>query len=170
MAGFGWLSRTKYGQFCAWSVSQRVHRCVECPRCHLRYVIGTNPYSNGSYIVSEASTEIALSRLFCACSVSNYYEFRLGQLKAYVVSPSIHERGYGSAEIVERRRQHQSLTCSCLLTSQRHTEGQVPNSQTDFFVAAWVLSSRSFNASRSSSISRSSFSRSVSFNARAAIS
>jgi len=33
-------------------MSIRIRRCLECPKCHTRYLLGFSPYSNGSYVVS----------------------------------------------------------------------------------------------------------------------
>jgi hypothetical protein len=29
----------------------RVRHCVECPKCHTRYLPGFTPYRNGSYLI-----------------------------------------------------------------------------------------------------------------------
>ena len=59
--------------------------------------MGLNPYGNGSYLVLPATEDIDLRRLFCACCVPDYYEFKLSELKAYAVPPDIYKCGYGSA-------------------------------------------------------------------------
>lgn len=82
-------------------MSARLHRCVECPKCHVRYVMGLNPYSNGSHVVSDAAIASDLRKLFCVCCAPDYYEFKLSQLKVYEVPQSVYRRGYGSVhEIV----------------------------------------------------------------------
>jgi hypothetical protein len=79
-------------------MSSRLHRCVECPKCHTRYIMGLDPYGNGSHIVSDAAEGTDLRRLFCSCSVPEYHEFKLSELKAYGVPHSAYEGGYGSAD------------------------------------------------------------------------
>ena len=79
-------------------MSYRLHRCVECPKCHTRYIIGANPYGNGSYIVSHDTVESDLRRLFCTCRLPDYHEFKLNEMKAYAASHSVYERGYGSPD------------------------------------------------------------------------
>jgi hypothetical protein len=79
-------------------MSSRLHRCVECPKCHTRYVMGFDPYGNGSHIVSDAAGGTDLRLLFCTCSVPEYHEFKLSELKAYAVPHDAYVRGYGSAD------------------------------------------------------------------------
>jgi hypothetical protein len=76
----------------------RLHRCVECPKCHTRYILGANPYGNGSYIVSHDTVESDLRRLFCTCRLPDYHEFKLNEMKAYAAPHSVYERGYGSPD------------------------------------------------------------------------
>lgn len=76
----------------------RLHRCVECPKCHTRYIIGANPYGNGSYIVSHPTGESDLRRLFCACRGPDYQEFKIIELQAYAVPRDVYVRGYGSPD------------------------------------------------------------------------
>jgi hypothetical protein len=65
--------------------------------CHTRYIIGANPYSNGSYIVAERAGGNDIRKLFCWCCAPQYHEFKLSDLKVYAVPQAIFERGYGSA-------------------------------------------------------------------------
>jgi hypothetical protein len=69
-------------------------KCVECPKCHLRYVlkqdsqwIGRQPLANGNE-----------HRLFCLCG--EVTRFDRAKLKRYVVSVAVFRRGYGKADEV----------------------------------------------------------------------
>ena len=101
-------------------VPQVFRSCVECPKCHTRYIIGTNPYRNGSYIKSYSAEEPDLRRLYCSCigqvggspfklsqlkthtesqsSRFGFFRFKLSELKTYVVSEWANARGYGSPD------------------------------------------------------------------------
>jgi len=73
--------------------------CVECPRCHTRYIVGASPYRNGSYIEAYSSGDANLCRLFCPCSDEpRYLPFKLSELKTYSISTWAYARGYGSRE------------------------------------------------------------------------
>jgi hypothetical protein len=80
-------------------MSSRIRSCVECPKCHTRYLIGSSPYPNGSYIVAHPPAAADLLRLYCACdnSVSSR-AFKFSELKMYSVSDWAVRRGYGSPE------------------------------------------------------------------------
>ncbi len=92
--------------------------CVECPKCRTRYIVGANPYRNGSYIKSYSAEEPDLRRLYCSCisqvrwvfpfklsplkihaesesSLFGFFPFKLSELKTYVVSEWANDRGYG---------------------------------------------------------------------------
>ena len=86
-------------------MSSRIRSCVECPKCHTRYLIGSSPYPNGSYIVAHPPAAADLVRLYCACGDSlSPYAFKFGELKMYSVSDWADRRGYGSPdEIVSVR-------------------------------------------------------------------
>ena len=80
-------------------MSSRIRSCVECPKCHTRYLIGSSPYYNGSYIVSHPLPAADLLRLYCACGDSlSSYAFKFSELKMYSVSDWADRRGYGSPE------------------------------------------------------------------------
>lgn len=83
----------------------RIRHCVECPNCSTRYLVGFSPYGNGSYVMpaaSESSDEYTLS---CFCKKPPLCtRGRWTQLKAYSVTSSAYDRGYGTPrEIVARR-------------------------------------------------------------------
>lgn len=88
-------------------MSSRVEPCIECPKCHIRYVIGSNlpiMYYNGSYIVVYSKRADVL-RLYCTCDhVTVPHTFSLRELKRYVVSDWAVRRGYGSREEIVSAR------------------------------------------------------------------
>src|SRR5262249_24885549 len=76
---------------------RRIRHCVECPKCRTRYLIGTSPYRNGSYLVSCLTKDSEVHILYCACdqsAIANPWS----ELKKYVVSTRAHDRGYGPPE------------------------------------------------------------------------
>lgn len=74
-----------------------IRHCVECPKCHTRYLIGASPYRNGSYLTSYRDGGSELLMLFCCCDKLPVFR-RSSQLNAYEVSNPAHERGYGPPE------------------------------------------------------------------------
>ena len=80
-------------------MSIRIRSCVECPKCHTRYVIGSSPFPNGSYIVTQPSATPDLLRLYCICAdLPSSYAFKFSELKMYAISEWAERRGYGSTE------------------------------------------------------------------------
>jgi hypothetical protein len=80
-------------------MSRRIRSCVECPKCRTRYLIGSSPYPNGSYIVAHPPAAADLLRLYCACDNSlSAHAFKFSELKMYSVSDWAEGRGYGSPE------------------------------------------------------------------------
>jgi hypothetical protein len=77
-------------------MSSPVRHCVECPKCHTRYVIGFSPYQSGSYIVFNPPGRADLVRLYCSCGDS--YGFKLSELKTYAVAEWAYVRGYGAPD------------------------------------------------------------------------
>jgi hypothetical protein len=81
-------------------MSRRIRHCLECPKCRTRYLIGASPYRNGSYLIS-CFEERGVYRLYCSCGKPPVAS-QDRDVKAYAVSNSAHERGYGSSdEILE---------------------------------------------------------------------
>ena len=86
----------------------RIRHCVECPKCHTRYLIGSSPYRNGSYIVSSVTSDSKVLTLYCSCgrpaTISRWSEFG-----AYAVSNGAYDRGYGPPnEIVSADHERQN--------------------------------------------------------------
>jgi hypothetical protein len=73
---------------------RRIRHCVECPKCRTRYLIGSSPYRNGSYLVSCLTKDSEVHILYCSCDrrpISNLWS----DLKKYVVTGGAQDRGYG---------------------------------------------------------------------------
>jgi hypothetical protein len=80
-------------------VPRLIGTCVECPKCRTLYIIGANPYGNGSFISSCPTGDPDLRRLYCSCTGPfGYFPFKLSQLRTYAVSEPAHVRGYGSGD------------------------------------------------------------------------
>jgi hypothetical protein len=77
-------------------MSIRIRRCLECPKCHTRYLLGFSPYSNGSYVVSVGAGSLEEFALYCSCgrppTVSRWSS---RELKSYQVLNVAYQRGYG---------------------------------------------------------------------------
>jgi hypothetical protein len=90
---------------CFSNLMQRVRHCVECPKCGTRYLPGSSPYDNGSYLVPI--TEVALSGwiLYCSCGFPPASsEWRWSELKPYEICGTAYRRGYGSQDEVSPLR------------------------------------------------------------------
>ena len=78
-------------------MSWRRRSCVECRKCSTRYVIGSSPYPNGSFVVRQGRGFQEELVLYCTCAnppaISHY---GTNEIKRYVVSIIAHHRGYGS--------------------------------------------------------------------------
>lgn len=75
-------------------MSRRIRHCVECPKCHIRYLIGGSPYRNGAYLVSAPVGSEEIHTLHCSCGRLATFA-RNSEVKTCVVSPQAHGRGYG---------------------------------------------------------------------------
>jgi hypothetical protein len=75
--------------------------CIECPRCHTRYIVGASPYRNGSYVSSHPSEGPDVHSLYCSCTGRFGFfllKFKSSELKTYSVSEWAHARGFGSPD------------------------------------------------------------------------
>jgi len=82
-------------------MSIRVRHCVECPKCHTRYLLGFSPYRNGSYLVFEDVGTLDEFALYCSCGrPSTLSRWSVSKLKAYQVPNSAYDRGYGASDEV----------------------------------------------------------------------
>jgi hypothetical protein len=92
-----------------------IRRCVECPKCFTRYLIGFSPYRNGAYLVTTALGSSEEYTLYCSCCrPPASTQWKWSEMKPYAVAKAAHQRGYGSCqEIValgDRRRQQAADT------------------------------------------------------------
>lgn len=87
----------------------RLRRCVECPKCLIRYLIAFSPYRNGSYLVPTVDGSSNEYTLYCSCRRPPVLSrWRWNETKTGVVSKVAHDRGYGTAEeilLVSQRRE-----------------------------------------------------------------
>ena len=84
-----------------WNFMLRVRHCLECPKCRTRYMPGSSPYDNGSYLVPIAENGLSGWILYCSCgSPRASSEWRWSELKAYEVCGPAYRRGYGSPDEV----------------------------------------------------------------------
>jgi hypothetical protein len=83
-------------------MSRRFRHCIECPKCHTRYVLGFSPHSNGSYLAASQQGFAEEWVLYCSCATPPVpSRWRYDELKFYAVSNPAFRRGYGSlSEIV----------------------------------------------------------------------
>ena|SRR6476660_189573 len=88
-------------------MGRRIRHCLECPQCRTRYLVGSSPYRNGSYLVSHI--EHAVYKLYCSCGKPPFSR-NGSELRPYAVSNCAHDRGYGSPqEIVEISNNSESV-------------------------------------------------------------
>jgi hypothetical protein len=82
-------------------MAPRVRRCVECPKCRTRYLLGLSRYDNGSYIVALLTESSEDYQLFCSCSAQPLSSrWHWSELKTYAISRGAYQRGYGPPEEV----------------------------------------------------------------------
>ena len=90
-------------------MASRIRHCIECPKCHTRYLVGFSPYPNGSYLVTVAFGAWEEWTLYCSCSwPHSASRWRGPELRAYEVSSTAHIQGYGSSDEIIAIRQNQS--------------------------------------------------------------
>lgn len=79
----------------------RIRQCVECPRCHTRYVISRSPYRNGAYLIPTMNGSSDEYTLYCSCSGGSVgIRWRWSEVKACEVSKAAYDRGYGTPDEV----------------------------------------------------------------------
>ena len=90
---------------CSCHLMLRVRHCLECPKCRTRYLPGSSPYDNGSYLVPITENALSGWRLYCSCSLQPACsEWRWNELKPYRVCGPAYDRGYGSPDEVRTFR------------------------------------------------------------------
>jgi hypothetical protein len=79
-------------------MSERRRQCVECPKCHMRYLLGFRQFDNGARVVPLVSGSHDAYLLYCSCGgppVSTHW--LSSELKTYIISNEAFTRGYGEA-------------------------------------------------------------------------
>jgi hypothetical protein len=80
-------------------MSLRIRHCVECPKCHTRYLIAFSPYRNRSYLVPLVVGSSEEFILYCSCKrPSIVSRWKWSEVKTCKVSRAAYDRGYGTAE------------------------------------------------------------------------
>jgi hypothetical protein len=79
-----------------------IRRCVECPKCSTRYLIGFSPYRNGTCLIPTAHGSSDEYTLYCSCCQPHVSsQWKWSDMKAFAVAKAAHERRYGNGtEIV----------------------------------------------------------------------
>jgi hypothetical protein len=91
-------------------MSHRVRHCIECPKCNTRYLIGSSPYDNGSYVLPLIAGNADDWILYCACQTPRVrLQCHWSEMKMCAVSKSAHGRGYGSSEEMSYKPQRSFL-------------------------------------------------------------
>src|SRR5947207_10542082 len=75
----------------------RIRHCIECPKCHTRYILGASPYRNGAYLISRLGENAEVHTLYCACGKPPA-PTRWTDVRTYVVSSRAYHQGYGSPQ------------------------------------------------------------------------
>ena len=92
-------------------MSLRIRHCVECPKCHICYLIAFNPYRNGAYLVRSGEGDSEEYTLYCFCEgaqIPNRWRWR--QVKVCEVTKVAHDRGYGTVDeifAINPQQQHE---------------------------------------------------------------
>jgi hypothetical protein len=98
---YGVLPLSIFNQGVLCNLMLRVRHCVECPKCRTRYLPGSSPYNNGSYLMSLTANGSTGWILYCSCSSPRTRsEWRWSELKRYEICGPAYRRGYGSPDEV----------------------------------------------------------------------
>lgn len=80
-------------------MSDRIRRCLECPQCHTRYLIGFSPFANGAYLIPTIAGSCDEYALYCSCGRSRSPSlWKSVEVKPYIVSKVANDRGYGTPQ------------------------------------------------------------------------
>jgi hypothetical protein len=101
-------------------MSLRIRHCVECPKCHICYLIAFSPYRNRAYLVHSGEGSSEEYTLYCFCEgaqMPNRWRWR--QVKVCEVSKVAHDRGYGTLDEIcpTARQSHPSPGSTLASTS-----------------------------------------------------
>jgi hypothetical protein len=79
----------------------RIRHCVECPKCHIVYLVSLSPYRNGSYLMPTMRGSSREYALYCSCwRGSAARVWRWSEVKACEISKAAYDRGYGTRDEV----------------------------------------------------------------------
>src|SRR5277367_6698274 len=92
-------------------MSDRIRRCLECPQCRTRYLIGFSPFANGAYLIPTIAGSWDEYALYCSCGRSRSPSiWKAVEVRPYIVSKAANDRGYGSPdEILPIRDESQNV-------------------------------------------------------------
>ena len=108
-------------------MSTRIRRCVECPKCHTRYLLGFSPYSNGSYLVFDITGSLEEFALYCSCGRPlTLSRWTLSELKAYQVLNIAYHRGYGASDEIVSVTASKAPPRTTAMTQQDSSRATVP--------------------------------------------
>lgn len=83
------------------SLVPRIRHCVECPSCHILYLVSLSPYRNGSYLMPTMRGSSREYALYCSCRRgSTARVWRWSEVKACEISKAAYDRGYGTCDEV----------------------------------------------------------------------
>lgn len=79
----------------------RIRHCVECPNCHIRYLVSLSPYRNGSYLLPTIRGSSREYALYCSCRRGSAARvWKWSEVKACEISKAAYDRGYGTRDEV----------------------------------------------------------------------
>jgi hypothetical protein len=83
------------------SLVPRIRHCVECPNCHIVYLVSLSPYCNGSYVMPTIRGSSREYALYCSCRRGSAPRvWRWSEVKACEISKAAYDRGYGTRDEV----------------------------------------------------------------------
>ena len=83
------------------SLVPRIRHCVECPNCHILYLVSLSPYRNGSYLMPTMRGSSQEYALYCSCRRGSAARvWRWSEMKACEISKAAYDRGYGTRDEV----------------------------------------------------------------------
>lgn len=81
------------------SLVPRIRHCVECPNCHILYLVSLSPFRNGSYLMPTIRGSSREYALYCSCRRgSAAHVWRWSDVKACEISKAAYDRGYGTRD------------------------------------------------------------------------
>ena len=79
----------------------RIRHCVECPNCHILYLVSLSPYRNGSYVMQTVRGSSQEYALYCSCRRGSAARvWKWSEVKACEISKAAYDRGYGTRDEV----------------------------------------------------------------------